>query len=137
MKIAIDSDINGRELKKILIEYIKENNYNIYDLNFLESNPELDYPDVAFNLSYKIRDNEFDRGILICGTGLGMTICANKVEGVYAGACSDVYAAQRLIKSNDAQILGLGTYVVGKESAKVIAKAFLEGNFEGEGLSPK
>lgn len=137
MRVAIDSDTNGTELKKVLIEYFRAQDFEIEDLDFLGSGQELDYPDVAFNLAGRIRDREYDRGILICGTGLGMAMCANKVKGVFAGACSDIYAAQRLVRSNDAQVLALGALVTGKESAKCIAEAFLTSSFQGGGSLSK
>ena len=137
MRVAIDSDVNGKELKKTLVEYFHAQGIALDDLGFLEDHPEFDYPDVAFNLAGKVRDKEYDRGILICGTGLGMAMCANKVKGIFAGACSDIYAAQRLVASNDAQVLALGALVTGRESAKCIAEAFLTSSFQGRGSLPK
>lgn len=131
MRIAIDSDINGSILKNIICELLKENQINFCDLDYLCTNRDQDYPDVANNLAHRVKNGEYDRGILICGTGLGMAICANKVKGVYAGACSDVYAAERLVKSNNAQILCMGAYVTGSESAKHIVLAWLKSEFQG------
>ncbi len=98
MKIAIDSDNNGLELKRIIVQYFTEIKYDITDLSYLTKFDKEDYPDVAINMANAIRNREFERGILICGTGLGMAICANKVQGIFAGTCSDVYSAERLIK---------------------------------------
>lgn len=137
MKIAIDADSNGCILKKEILAYIRELGYNIKDLAYLEKNKGKDYPDVAYNLAKKIQNKEFDKGILICGTGLGMAIMANKVPGVYAGACNDVYAAERLRKSNNAQILTLGSKVIGEESAKSVAVVFIRSDFEGGRSIPK
>lgn len=137
MKVAIDSDIIGLQLKKIIIEHLKEKSVEFVDLDYLAAYPDHDYPDVAFHMACKIQKKEFDRGILICGTGLGMAMCANKVQGVYAGACSDVYAAERLVKSNNAQILCLGALVSGLESAKQIVSAWLTSEFLGGRSLPK
>lgn len=137
MKIAIDADNNGAKLKKELLARLSEMGYDIRDLAFLDHNKDKDYPDVAYNLADKIRKKEFDRGILICGTGLGMAIMANKVPGVYAGACSDVYAAERLCKSNNAQVLTLGSKVMGEGSAIAVAEAFIKSEFQGGGSLPK
>jgi ribose 5-phosphate isomerase B len=92
----------------------------------------VDYPDVGFNLAQRVAAGEFDRGILICGTGLGMCIVANKVPGVYAGVCHDVYSAERLRKSNDAQIITMGGRVIGSELAKTVVTAWLQSEFEPE-----
>lgn len=136
-RVAIDSDMIGMELKKVILKFLKEKCVEFEDLDYLGTHPDLDYPDVAYNLSLKIQRKEFDRGILICGTGLGMAMCANKVKGVYAGACSDVYAAERLVKSNNAQILALGALVTGTESAKNIVAAWLVSEFQGGCSLPK
>ncbi|HET7028244.1 MAG TPA: RpiB/LacA/LacB family sugar-phosphate isomerase [Candidatus Limnocylindrales bacterium] len=92
---------------------------------------EIDYPDVAERVACAIRDGLSDRGILICGTGIGMAIAANKVPGVRAALAHDVYSAERARKSNDAQILTLGARVIGPESAKTVVHAWLESEFAG------
>jgi ribose 5-phosphate isomerase B len=92
---------------------------------------------VGYALARRIANKEFDRGVLICGTGLGMAMIANKVEGVYAGVCHDVYSAERLRKSNDAQILTMGARVVGPELARVIATAWVRSEFEPGRSGPK
>jgi ribose 5-phosphate isomerase B len=86
---------------------------------------------VGYNLAKKVRDEQLDRAILICGTGLGMAMIANKVEGVFAGVCHDVYSAQRLRASNNAQVLTMGARVVGEELAKTIVDAWLEAEYQG------
>ena len=93
--------------------------------------------EIAGNLAEKIKDKEYERGILICGTGLGMAMIANKVETVYAGVCHDAYSAERLRKSNDAQVLTMGARVVGPELAKTIIDAWLEAEFQGGGSTSK
>jgi ribose 5-phosphate isomerase B len=137
MKVAIDADSNGLELKRVLVQFLKEQKTDIRDLAYVESHPGCDYPDVAYNLAKQIRDGVHDRGILICGTGLGMAICANKVQGVFAGSCADVYAAERLIKSNNAHVLTLGAQVTGPESAKMIVHAWINSEFQGGRSLPK
>lgn len=137
MKIAIDSDCNGDALKSQLVSYLTESGYSVQDLHFSATKDDVDYPDVAINLAHSIRDGQFDKGILVCGTGQGMAIVANKVPGVYAGACSDIYAAERLCKSNGAQIIALGALVTGLESAKSIVKVFVDSEFQGGRSAPK
>ena len=136
MRVAIDSDDAGIELKKILAEHLRSLGVEVEDLNLLESK-KVDYPDVGYNLARRIAAKEFDRGVLICGTGLGMAMIANKVEGIYAGVCHDVYSAERLRKSNDAQVLTMGARVVGPELARVIATAWVRSEFEPGRSGPK
>ena len=136
MRIAIDSDDAGTELKRVISEHLRSLGADVEDLDLLKSS-KVDYPDIGYNLARRVGDKEFDRGVLICGTGLGMAMVANKVEGIFAGACHDVYSAERLRKSNDAQILTLGARVVGSELAKTIVSAWLKSEFEAGRSLPK
>jgi ribose 5-phosphate isomerase B len=95
-------------------------------------NPEpVDYPDIAVKVAEAVAAGEVDRGILLCGTGIAMSIVANKVPGVRAALCHDVYSAERARKSNNAQILTMGARVIGSEVAKKIAEAWLPAEFSG------
>ncbi|MCL2879785.1 MAG: RpiB/LacA/LacB family sugar-phosphate isomerase [Treponema sp.] len=129
MKIAIDCDDAGINLKKALYDFLIDNDYKITDLDYLGTK-KTDYPEIAFHLAHKILDKEYDRGILICGSGLGMAICANKVKGIFAGPCADIFTASRLRRSNNAQIIALGERVVGAGLAKMIVTEFLNSEFE-------
>src|SRR5713226_9043984 len=129
MRIAVDSDDAGIELKRTVVEYLRESGATVEDLNLLASQ-NVDYPDIGYNLARRVAQKEYDRGVLICGTGLGMAMIANKVEGVYAGVCHDVYSAERLCKSNDAQIITMGARVVGPELAKTVLSAWVNAKFE-------
>lgn len=135
-KVAIDCDPAATDLKQVIFDHLKEKGVHITDLNYMGEGYHL-YPDIGYHLAKQIKDREFDRGILLCGTGLGMAIVANKVEGVYAGVCHDVYSAERLCKSNNAQVITLGARVVGPELAKKIVDAWLLSEFEGKGSLPK
>ncbi|HBG25574.1 MAG: ribose-5-phosphate isomerase [Planctomycetes bacterium GWF2_41_51] len=137
MRIAIDCDDAGIELKKTILSFLKSKGADAQDVNCLQTNPSAMYPEIGFNLAEKVKNGEFDRGILICGTGLGMAIAANKVEGIYAGVCHDVFSAERLRKSNNAQILTLGARVIGPELAKTIVQAWLDSEFLGGTSLPK
>ncbi|HAP34523.1 MAG TPA: ribose-5-phosphate isomerase [Bacteroidetes bacterium] len=137
IKIAIDADDAASDLKNIVYEYLKKKEFDITDLRFISENPDAHYPEIGYNLAKKIQKCEYARGILICGTGLGMAMIANKVEGVYAGVCHDVYSAERLKKSNDAQVLTMGARVVGSELAKMICDAWLASEFSGGGSTTK
>ena len=136
MKVGIDCDECGSDLKKVILAHIRDLHIDVEDLNFIGSR-KADYPDVGYNLAKRVASKEFDRGILICGTGLGMAMIANKVEGVFAGVCHDVYSAERLSKSNDAQVLTMGARVIGSELAKTIVSAWMNSEFQGGGSAPK
>lgn len=105
MRVVIDCDDAAIELKKIIIKHLSSKGVEVTDLDYLGGHPGAFYPEIGYNLAQKIKDGQFERGILICGTGLGMAMIANKVQGVYAGVCHDVFSAERLRKSNDAQVL--------------------------------
>lgn len=136
MKVVIDCDEAGLPLKPVIVEHLRSLGVDAVDLNLLGES-QVDYPDVGHNLARRIAGHEFERGILICGTGLGMAMVANKVKGVFAGTCHDVYSAERLRKSNDAQILTMGARVVGPELAKSIVSAWIKAEFEGGRSAPK
>ena len=129
MKIAVDCDDTRIDLKRAILEHLRVMNVEAVDLDML-GKEKVDYPDIGFNLATKVAEGEFDRGLLICGTGLGMAMIANKVDGIYAGVCHDVYSAERLRKSNDAQIITMGARVIGTEAAKSVISAWLNSEFE-------
>jgi len=137
MQLVIDADDAGLQLKRDLVEHLGTLGIDVVDLNYLGKNPDASYPEIGYNLAVKIKDKEYKRGILICGTGLGMAMIANKVETVYAGPCHNVYSAERLRKSNDAQVLTMGARVVGVELAKTIVDAWLKSEFQGGSSRPK
>lgn len=137
MRVVIDCDDAAIELKKTIASHLEKKGVEVTDLDYLGSHPGAYYPEIGYNLALKIQDGSFQRGILICGTGLGMAMIANKVRGVYAGVCHDVFSAERLRKSNDAQVLTMGARVIGPELAKTIVSAWLESEFQGGGSQPK
>ena len=137
MKIAIDCDDAAINLNKVLFEHLQAKNIDITDLNYSATNSEAHYPAIGYNLALRVKNGDFDRGILICGTGLGMAMIANKVETVFAGVCHDVYSAERLVKSNNAQIITMGERVVGPELAKTVVDAWLRSEFAGGGSAEK
>lgn len=137
MKICIDCDEAAANLKKILFDHLKNKGVDITDLNYSATHRNAIYPEIGYNLAKKIQAGNFDRGISICGTGLGMAMIANKVEGVYAGTCHDVFSAERLRKSNNAQVITMGERVIGAELAKTIIDAWLVSEFQGGGSTQK
>ena len=134
--VAIGSDDAGFELKSVLIDVLHEEGCEVTDFGCHSADP-VDYPDVAFDLATAVARGEHDRGILICGTGIGMAIAANKVPGVRAAQAHDAYSAERARKSNDAQILTLGARVVGPELAKSLVRTWLRAEFAGGASSRK
>lgn len=137
MKICIDCDDAAVNLKKVLVDHLKNKGVDITDLNYSVGKEDPLYPEIGFNLAKEVQAGNYDRGISICGTGLGMAMIANKVEGIFAGTCHDVFSAERLRKSNDAQIITMGERVIGPELAKIIIDAWLVSEFAGGGSVPK
>jgi len=131
MKIAIGSDHAGFELKKEIISLLNDLGIESIDFgtNGLES---VDYPDIGIKVSEAVSNKKIERGILICGTGIGMSIVANKFPGVRASLCNDLFTAKMSRLHNDANILVLGGRIVGKDLAKEIVKTWINTPFEGE-----
>ena len=136
LKIAIDADDAATDLKNLITDYIREKGYDIQDLDFSGEKGAM-YPEIGYNLAKQVQAGTYNRGILICGTGLGMSMIANKVKGVFAGLCHDVYSAERLRKSNDANVITFGARVIGSELAKMIVDAWLESDFQDGRSTPK
>lgn len=131
MKIAIGSDHGGIELKEAIKSFLTENGYDFKDFG-TNSNGSCDYPDYALPVAEAVAAKEFELGILICGTGIGIGIAANKVPGVRAALCSDTFSAHATREHNNANILTLGQRVVGQGLALDIVKTFLTTDFEGD-----
>ncbi len=131
MKIGLGSDHNAFEMKESIKQYITELGHEVYDYGCADSCSEVDYPEVAFNVANDINANKIERGILVCGTGIGVAIAAGKVPGIRAALCHDVYSAERAQKSNNAQVLTMGAKVIGMELAKAVVKTYLESEFTG------
>jgi ribose 5-phosphate isomerase B len=128
--VAIGSDDAGYALKERIAAHLRASGYPVLDFGCHSSDP-VDYPDVAFSVATAIANEECPRGILICGTGIGMAIAANKVPGVRAAQAHDPYSAERARKSNDAQILTLGARVIGTELALSLVDTWLHAEFGG------
>ena len=124
MKIAIGCDELAVDLKNALIEVIKEKGVEYEDFG-VYTPEKVDYPDIAKMVVSEVQKGNFDRGILVCGTGVGMAICANKFKGIRAAVCHDIYSAQRSILSNDCQVLAMGSLIIGKGLAQEILKVWL------------
>jgi ribose 5-phosphate isomerase B len=136
MRLIIGSDHLGFPLKEILRAHLTQAGFECDDLGVHDTAP-VDYPDVAAALAEDVAAAKHDRGILICGTGIGMAIVANKVPGIRAAQVQDIYSAERAAKSNDAQIITLGALVTGPELAKKLVDAYLASEFAGGGSTRK
>ncbi len=130
-KIAIGCDPNAAELKEVLKKHLEDLGYEPEDYGSQDSI----YANVAFTVAEAVASGKHDRGILICGTGIGMCIAANKVEGAYAALCSDAYSTERSRKSNNANIMTLGSQVVGPELAKQLLTIWMGSDYTPGGRS--
>ncbi|EHT4848640.1 ribose 5-phosphate isomerase B [Listeria monocytogenes] len=130
MKIAIGCDEMGYELKQTLIARLKEKNIEFTDFGSFEDEKVL-YPSIAEKVALEVKNNDFDRGILICGTGIGMAITANKIHGIRAAQIHDSYSAERARKSNDAHIMTMGALVIGPSLAVSLLDTWLDSDFSG------
>ncbi|MFP7297043.1 ribose 5-phosphate isomerase B [Neobacillus niacini] len=130
MKIGIGSDHNAFRMKEELRKYVTSLGHEVVDYGCY-SEDEVDYPGVAFNVATDISQGKLERGILVCGTGIGMSIAANKVPNIRSAQCHDVFSAERAQLSNNAQIITIGAKVIGDELAKQVVKAYLNVSFQG------
>lgn len=135
-KIAIGCDEAAYQLKVVLKKHLAEKGIEVVDFGAEEGEVIL-YPDVAFKVAEAVAAGEFERAILVCGTGIGVCISANKVPGIRAAVCHDSFSAQRARKSNDAQIICFGERVIGPELAKNLLDIWLDSEFSGGGSTPK
>lgn len=131
MIISIASDHGGFELKETLIEHLIKKGIKINDIGTKAGDVSVDYPDYAKLLAKTILDNPGQRGILICGTGIGMSIAANRIPGIRAALCHDVYTAEMSRMHNDANVLVLGGRILSKEQGLAIVYKWLNTEFEG------
>lgn len=131
MKIAIGNDHAAVELKNTIRDYVKELGHEVVDFGVGEGES-CHYPDMGEKVGRAVVEEDYDCGILICGTGVGISIAANKVNGVRAAVCSDVTTAHLVKEHNNANIIAFGARIVGSELAKDIVKAYLEAEFMGD-----
>ena len=130
MRIALCCDHRGLSIKQAIMEYLPELDYGYCDFGCYEGES-VDYPDIAQRVAEVVASGEFDLGVLICGTGIGMSIAANKVKGIRAALCYDAYAAQRSRQHNNANILCLKGENIETSLAIEIVRTYLGTNFEG------
>lgn len=137
MRIAIGCDEAAYNLKVEIMKHLStRDDIELVDFGAAAGDVVL-YPDVAYRVADAVAAKEFDRGILVCGTGIGMAMCANKVPGIRAAVCHDPFSTERSRKSNNAQIMCMGERVIGVELAKYLVDIWLKCDFAGGGSAPK
>ena len=131
MKIVVASDHAGFELKTAMAEHIRGAGHEVIDVGAYDTTPS-DYPDYAEKLAMAILDGKAERGVLICGSGVGASVAANKVPGIRAGLCHDTYSAHQGVEHDDMNVLVLGARVIGIELAKELVNNYLGARFTRE-----
>jgi ribose 5-phosphate isomerase B len=131
MRIAVACDHAGFPLKKIILETVRAAGHEPLDLG-TNSSKEVDFPDFTEKLGRAIQRGEAERGIMICGSGVGACVAANKMRGIYACLCHDTYSAHQGVEHDDMNVLCLGGRIIGAELAKELVTAFLAARFSGE-----
>lgn len=131
MKIAIGSDHAGFQLKSLLAGFLKGLGHSIDDVGCFDESP-CDYADSASSVAFKVAAKQVDRGIVLCGSGVGASVAANKVKGIRAAICHDTYSAHQGVEHDDMNVLVVGARIIGSELAKEITVAFTNAQFSGE-----
>jgi ribose 5-phosphate isomerase B len=131
MRIALGSDHAGFPLKEHLASWLAEAGHAVYDLGTHSTDP-VDYPDYAAAVSQAVLDGRADRGIVVCGSGAGAAIAANKLNGIRAGVAHDTYTAHQMVEHDDVNVLSLGSRVIGESLAEDLVTRFLEARFSRE-----
>ncbi|WP_322509150.1 ribose 5-phosphate isomerase B [Anaerolinea sp.] len=131
MRVAVACDHGGFPLKATVLRVVQEEGHEPLDLGAYDAQSS-DYPDYALKIGEAILRGKADRGILLCGSGVGACIAANKIQGVYAGVCHDTYSAHQGVEHDDMNVLCLGARIVGEELAKELVRAFLRAKFSQE-----
>ena len=130
MKIAIGCDHSAIELKKEIIKYLEELGHSVTDFG-THTTESVDYPIYGKKVAVEVANGNFDGGVLICGTGIGISLAANKVKGIRAAVCSEPYSAKLSKQHNNSNIIAFGARVVGVDLAKMIVKEWLDAEYEG------
>jgi ribose 5-phosphate isomerase B len=132
MKISIGADHAGYEMKRQLVEFIEKLGHTVHDVGTFEPEKPDDYPDYAILVAEDIRSGEAERGVLVCGSGVGVSVAANKFTGIRAGLCHDHYSAHQGVEHDDMNVLVLGSRIIGPMLAQDAVEAFLKASFSGE-----
>lgn len=129
MRIAVGADHAGYPLKELLVPWLRASGHEVDDLGAKELVPDDDYPDFALPVARAVQSASADRGIIVCGSGVGASVTANKVPGVRAGLCHDTYSSHQGVEHDDMNVLCLGGRIIGEELSKEVVKSFLAASF--------
>lgn len=132
MKLSIGADHAGYEMKQQLIDFIGKLGHTVHDVGTFEPGKPDDYPDYAILVAKDVLAGNADRGILVCGSGVGVSVAANKFKGIRAGLCHDHYSAHQGVEHDDMNVLVLGSRIIGPMMAQDVVEAFLKATFSGE-----
>ena len=128
MRIVIGSDHAGFPLKATIVDYIKSLGHEVHDAGSYDANP-VDFPDIAKAVTSSIISKQADRGLMVCGTGVGASIAANKIKGIRAAVCHDVHSAHQSVEHDDVNVMCIGAQIVGAWLAKDLVQAYLKAEF--------
>lgn len=132
MRVAVAADHAGFMLRELIVRELTEAGHVVDDLGAYELDPMDDYPDYALEVAAAVGSGQVERGVIICGSGIGATIVANKIRGIRAATCHDTYSARQGVEHDDMNVLCLGARVIGSEVAKEVVGAFANATFSGE-----
>ena len=132
MKISIGADHAGYDMKQHLVEYIRKLGHKVHDVGTFEPGKPDDYPDYAILVAQDIRSGAAERGVLVCGSGVGVSVAANKFKGIRAAMCHDHYSAHQGVEHDDMNVLVMGARIIGQMTAEDATAAFLNAKFSGE-----
>lgn len=131
MRIVVGSDHAGWPMKGSIIQYIQGRGHQVVDVGCYDERP-VDFPDMARSLTSVIKDGDAERGVMVCGTGVGACIAANKVSGIRAAVCHDVHSAHQCVEHDDVNVICIGAQIVGPWLANDLIAAYLEARFSGD-----
>ena len=132
MNVVVGSDHAGFELKEQVADFVRELGHEVFDVGTDNGTDAVDYPDYAEYVCQAIMNDQAERGILVCGSGVGASVAANKLPGIRAGLCHDTYAAHQGVEHDDMNVLVMGGRIIGPELARELVKAYLSAQFTNE-----
>jgi ribose 5-phosphate isomerase B len=132
MKLAIGCDHAGWDLKNLVVEWLRREGHAVTEVFPADYDPQDDYPDAAAAVGREVAAGRAERGVIVCGSGVGASVAANKIRGVRAGLCHDTYSAHQGVEHDDINVLCIGARVIGEATAQEILRAFLGARFTGE-----
>jgi len=132
MKLSVGADHAGYEMKRMLVDFIQKLGHSVHDVGTFTPDKPDDYPDYATLVADDIRSGAAERGVLVCGSGVGVSVAANKFKGIRAGLCHDHYSAHQGVEHDDMNVLVMGSRIIGQMLAQDVTEAFLSARFSGE-----